>query len=131
MVDPQTPLRFSCFLLQPLKDRIPWRVLPIPPAPALLDQFLIDVRSIGQDYVSKDAFVPVEAARLDADFLSKGECRGGLLRLLAVSLAVLRAVNPAEADTISMVPVQDFDSVAVENGYDCLVKVGKSGVTKK
>ena len=44
--------------------------------------------------------------------------RNLLLRSLAVSLAFLWAVNPAEADTFSMVAVQDFDGVAVKDGDD-------------
>ena len=45
---PQAFLRLSCFLLQPFQDRIPRRMLPIPPTPALLDEFLIEVHSIRQ-----------------------------------------------------------------------------------
>jgi len=47
-INPQAyPLR-SRFLLQLFQYRIPWRILPIPPAPALLDEFLIEIHPIGQ-----------------------------------------------------------------------------------
>ena len=36
----------------------------------------------------------------------------------AVGLAFLRAVDAAEADTFSMMAVQDFEGVAVEDGND-------------
>jgi len=32
-ISPQTSLAPSRFLLQPFKDRVTWRILPIPPAP--------------------------------------------------------------------------------------------------
>jgi hypothetical protein len=41
-----------------------------------------------------------------------------LLRSLAVSLTLLRAVDPTEADTFSFIVAQDFDGVAIENGDD-------------
>jgi len=46
---PQYPRdsHLSRFDFEPLKRRTPWRILPIPPAPALLDEFLIDI-PIGQ-----------------------------------------------------------------------------------
>jgi len=53
--------------------------------------------------------------RLDRDFLPKSEVRGSLLRSLTEGLAFLRAVDAAEADTFSMVAVQKFEGVAVEN----------------
>jgi len=54
--------------------------------------------------------------RLDGDLFPEGEGRGGLLRSLAVGLAFLWAVDATEADALSMVAVQDFEGVAVENG---------------
>jgi hypothetical protein len=46
--NPQAFLGFSCFLLQPFKHCISWRILPIPPAPAVFDQRVIDVGAIRQ-----------------------------------------------------------------------------------
>jgi len=43
-------------------------------APALLGEFLIEVRAIGQDHVSKEAFVLVVAVGLDRDVFPEGEC---------------------------------------------------------
>lgn len=43
-------------------------------------------------------------------------------RLLAERLAFLWAVDPAETDALSMVAVQDFDGIAVEDGDDGPVK---------
>ena len=48
-------LRFSRFLLKPFQYRIAWRILPIPPTPAPLDEFLIEIHSIGQDHLPKRA----------------------------------------------------------------------------
>ena len=39
-----------------------------------------------------------------------------MLGLLAVGLAFLRAVDPAEADTFRVLVVEHFDGVAVEDG---------------
>jgi hypothetical protein len=41
-----------------------------------------------------------------------------LLGSLAVGLAFLRAIDPAEADTFSVVVVQDFEGVTVEYADD-------------
>src|SRR3954471_17744254 len=49
-------------------------ILSIPPTPALLDEFMIEIHPVEQDHVSKDACVPVEAARLDAAFFPKSYC---------------------------------------------------------
>ena len=54
----------------------------------------------------------------------KGEGRGGLLRSLAERLAFLRAVDPAEADTFSVVTVEDFEGIAVKDGDDFSGKRG-------
>jgi hypothetical protein len=37
---------------------------------------------------------------------------------MAVSLALLRAVDAVESDAFGVVIVQDFDSVAIEHGDD-------------
>lgn len=63
------------------------------------------------------------AVGLNRDFFAKGEVRGGVLGSRAVSLAFLRAVDAAEADAFSMVTVQDFDGVAVEDRDDAAGKV--------
>ena len=34
-----------------LQHRIPWCIFPIPPAPAVFDQCVIDVGAIGQEYI--------------------------------------------------------------------------------
>lgn len=39
-----------------------WRVFPVPPAPAFIDEFLIQVDPIGQERIGKGAQVPREAA---------------------------------------------------------------------
>ena len=41
-----------------------------------------------------------------------------MLRFLPVGLSLLRAVDAAEADAFSVVVVQDFDGVTVEDGYN-------------
>ena len=43
----------------------------MPPAPAVFDQLVIDVRSILQEYIGKGAPVLVEAVGLEGDFLAK------------------------------------------------------------
>jgi hypothetical protein len=72
-IDPQALLRFSCILLQPFKDRISRRIFTIPPTPALLYEFMIDVRSIQQEHVSKGAPVLILAVRLECDFFSEDQ----------------------------------------------------------
>jgi hypothetical protein len=39
---------------------------------------VIDVGAIGQEHIGKGALILVEAVRLDGDFFSEGEVRGGL-----------------------------------------------------
>jgi hypothetical protein len=41
-----------------------------------------------------------------------------LLRSLAISLSILRAVNPTQPDALRVGVVQDFDGVAVEDRDD-------------
>jgi hypothetical protein len=60
----------SCFLLQPFKYCILWSIFPIPPAPTLPYEFLIQVHPIGQDHLAKCAPVLVLAVGLDGDFLA-------------------------------------------------------------
>jgi hypothetical protein len=64
-ISPQAFLRFQRFLLQPLKLSIPWRILPIPPAPAVFDKCVIDVGAIQQEHVSKGTPILVLAVSLE------------------------------------------------------------------
>ena len=41
-----------------------------------------------------------------------------MLRLLPVGLVLLRAIDTAEADAFRVLVVEDFESVAVEDGDD-------------
>ena len=105
-------------MLQPFQHRISWRILPILPAPTLLDEFLIQVHAIGQDHLANGALILVVAVRLNGDFFPKGKGRGGVLGALTERLAFLRAIDAVEADTFRLLVVQDFDGVAVEDGDD-------------
>ena len=69
-VSPQAFLGLSCVLLQPLKDRVSRRILPIPPAPAVLDERVVDVGAIGQEHISKGASVLVEAVSQERDIVT-------------------------------------------------------------
>ena len=89
----------------------------------MLDEFLIEIHPIGQEHVSKGAPVLVVSVGLHGDFFPKGEGRGRVFGVVAKGLAFLWAVNPAETDTLSMVAVQYFDGVAVENGDDLASEV--------
>ena len=64
-ISPQPFPRLSCFLLQYLQHRIPRCILPIPPTPALLDEFLIEIHPLGEEHVSKGALVLIVAVRVD------------------------------------------------------------------
>jgi hypothetical protein len=48
-ISPQAFPRLSCVLLQPFQHYIPWCILPIPLAPVVLDEFLIESHAIGQE----------------------------------------------------------------------------------
>jgi hypothetical protein len=48
---------------------VSYGILPIPPAPALLDEFLIEVHPIGQKHISNGASVLVLAEGLKCDLL--------------------------------------------------------------
>jgi hypothetical protein len=48
-----------------------------------------------------------------------------VLGVVAVGLALLRAVDTTKTDTLSAVVVQNFDGVAVEDGNDGAGEVGK------
>jgi hypothetical protein len=79
---------------------------------------VIDVGAISEENVGKRPPVLVLAVRLECDFFPEGEGRGGMLGVVAVCLALLRAVDAAEADTLRAGVVEDFDGVAVEDGDD-------------
>ena len=53
--------------------KVPPRILPIPPAPAVFDQRVVDVRSVRQEHVSKSSPVLVETVSLERDFFSKDQ----------------------------------------------------------
>ena len=76
---------------------------------------MIDLCPVSQEHIGNGPTVLVFPVRLERDFLAEHELRRGLLRLLAVGLTLLRAVNPVEADSFSAGVVQDFDRVAVED----------------
>jgi hypothetical protein len=71
-----------------------------PPAPALLDQLLVEVHATRQDHFSNRALVLVEAVDLKHDFIPKGDVR---VYLLAERLVFLWAADAAEVDTFSSV----------------------------
>ena len=47
---------------------------------------------------------------------AEGKFRGGVLSSLQVGLALLRTVNPVEANTLRVLVVQDFDGVRPRPG---------------
>ena len=62
-ISPQPLLALSGIPLQPFEHRFHRRILPIPPAPAVIDQHVIDVGSIRQEDITKGAPILVEAVR--------------------------------------------------------------------
>ena len=54
-------LRASCVLLEPFWFRITRRILPIPPAPAVFDQRVVNVGAIAQEHIGKGTLVLVLA----------------------------------------------------------------------
>ena len=117
-VSPQALLPLSRILLQPFEYRIPWHILPIPSAPTVFDQLMIDVGAIRQKHIGKGAPILVLAMGLARDLLPIDESSRGLPGLFAEGLAFLRAIDAAEADAFGFVFVQDFDGVAVEDRDD-------------
>jgi hypothetical protein len=105
-------------LLEPREFCIPGRVFPIPPAPAVFDQRVIDVGAIGQTHIGKGTSKLVAAVRLEEDFFPKHHRGGRLLGLMAVGLALLRAVDAAQADAFRVSGVEDFEGIAVEDPDD-------------
>ena len=66
-INPQAFLRLSRFFLQPFQHGITWRILPIPPAPPLFDECVIDVGATRQEHMGKGAPVLVLAVGLKDD----------------------------------------------------------------
>ena len=66
-ISPYAFLGLSCVLLQPFQYHypIPRRILPISPAPALRDEFLIRVRAIGQAYIDNRTLILVVTIGLE------------------------------------------------------------------
>jgi hypothetical protein len=87
------------------------------PGPPFLDQLLVEVHAIRQDHYSNRALVLVVAVGLEHDFFLKGEGSEAAACMLAERLAFLGAVDATEADTFSMVAVQDFEGVAVDQAH--------------
>ena len=67
-IEPQSLLRLSRFGFWPFEHRVSWRILSIPPAPALPDKFQMEIHPIGQDHVPKCALVLVVAVRLERPY---------------------------------------------------------------
>src|SRR5215831_1417018 len=55
----------SCLLLQPFKDCISRRILSIQPAPAVFNEYVVDVVAIEQEHISKGAPVLVLVVGLE------------------------------------------------------------------
>ena len=77
---------------------------------------MVDVGAIRQDHIGNGPSILVFAECLKRDFFPIDQCRSGLLRSLAISLAFLRAIDAVEADAFVLVVVQDLNRVAVEDG---------------
>ena len=59
--------------------KVPRRILPIPPAPAVFDEFVGEVCAVEQEHVSQRPPVLVLAVSLERDFFAEGAARGGVL----------------------------------------------------
>jgi hypothetical protein len=77
---------------------------------------MIDVSSFPQNHIGEGASVLVEAVRLEDDFFSKDQRGRRLLGLMAVRLALLGAIDPAEADAFRMVIMQAIEVLLWRNG---------------
>ncbi len=73
---------------------------------------MIDVRAIVQEHIRQRPPVPVLA--MD-DISPEDECGRRLRRSGTEGVAFLRTVDAAEADTLRMGVVEDFNRVAVEH----------------
>ncbi len=103
-------------------------MLPIPPAPATLDENLVNFSSVRQEHVRNRATMPILAMRLEYYIFAKNELRCCLLCSLAERLGFFRAVDAIQADALRLFVVQDFDDVAVDNGDDDAGKLGRPAV---
>jgi hypothetical protein len=83
-IGPQAFPLLSRVLLQPFENDIPWRILPIPPAPAVLDQLLIEAHPIGQNHILDGALVLVEAVSLEGYVFAEGEVIDSLFGFLDI-----------------------------------------------
>jgi|SRR5215469_4695694 len=108
----------SCPSYQLFKDHIPRSILPVPPAPALFGQLVVDVASIREECIGHRAPVLVLAVGLERDFLAESPLRSGWLGSLAVGSALLWAVNAVQSNALGSVVVQDVDGVAIEDRDD-------------
>jgi hypothetical protein len=72
-IGPQPYPGSACSRFQFLKHHIPIRILPIPPAPAVFDQCVIDISSIRQKHIGKATTVFVLAMGVKRDFPSKDQ----------------------------------------------------------
>ena len=89
---------------------------------------MIDIGPIGQDHIGNRSPVLVLHECLARDFLPVDECRGGVLGVVSLGLALLREVNAAQADALR-VAVQDFDGVAVHDPDDMTAELCRNGPT--
>jgi hypothetical protein len=62
-------------------------MLPVPPAPAIPDQRVIDVGPFGQKHIGNGAPAFVLAVGVQRDLISEHKLRSGLIGALAVGLA--------------------------------------------
>ena len=76
---------------------------------------MIDVGSVGQKHIGEDVSSLVAAVRLENDFFPKNQCGRSLLGLMAVWLALLRAVDAAQTDAFKGSVVEDFEGIAIKN----------------
>jgi len=76
---------------------------------------VIDVGPIGQQHIGEGASSLVAAVRLEDDFFSKHHRGRRLLGLMAVRLALLRAVDAAEANTFGVLVVQAIEVLLCRN----------------
>ena len=89
---------------------------------------MIDVGAIGQDHVSEGALLLILAECLERDFLPIDQFRGGLLRSLAVGLALLGTVDPAEADPFRVLVVEDYEGVTAEDSHHLTGEITRRAV---
>jgi hypothetical protein len=81
---------------------------------------VIDVGPIGQQHIGKGASRLVASVRLEDDFFPKHHRGCRLFGLMAVGLALLRAVDAAQADAFRVLVVEDFEGVIVTH---CLISI--------